>query len=158
MGRVHKEAAAQYRRERHDRLKAQGVCITCGSNQAVSKQSRCDKCQAKHNKVTQASHAKLKQEVFEHYGGNRCACCGEVKDIKFLHIDHKNGGGNAHRRAIGGHSGGKFYRWLKKNGFPVGYQVLCADCNTVKGYYGECPHSVERTRLLEAVATLTLTY
>lgn len=66
-----------------------------------------------------------------------CACCGEL-EIKFLSIDHINGGGNKHRKKIGGGSG--FYLWLKNHKFPKGYQVLCLNCNFAKGLYGVCPH------------------
>jgi hypothetical protein len=75
--------------------------------------------------------------VLQHYGG-KCACCGET-EYKFLAMDHINGNGNKHRKEIG--SGGKtLYRWLVKNNFPEGFQVLCHNCNVAKGLYGICPH------------------
>lgn len=82
---------------------------------------------------------RLKDEVFEAYGGYKCACCGEpIRE--FLTIDHVNGDGAAHRRKIGSAA---IYRWLKREGFPDGYQVLCMNCNWAKGVFGACPH--ERT-------------
>ena len=34
------------------------------------------------------------------------------------------------------------YRWLKKNNFPEGFQVLCWNCNHAKFFNGgNCPHS-----------------
>jgi hypothetical protein len=81
--------------------------------------------------------AELRAEVIQHYGGC-CACCGET-EIKFLAIDHLNGGGVAHRRKLGG-GGQAIYRWIRNNSYPEGFQVLCHNCNTAKGLYGICPH------------------
>ena len=74
--------------------------------------------------------------VFNHYG-HHCVCCGETQP-KFLAIDHIHGGGNKHIREIGL---GNFYKWLIKNNYPKGFQVLCHNCNFAKGHYGSCPHS-----------------
>ena len=90
----------------------------------------------------QKCRKKLRLEVLIHYGGSppKCACCGEII-IEFLGIDHVHGGGNKHRKQTV--RGAGFYLWLKKNGFPKGYQVLCHDCNLSKGFYGYCPHQKE---------------
>lgn len=90
------------------------------------------------------SNAKLKREVFEHYGGvpSHCACCGETCP-EFLAIDHINGGGAAHRRELGNKTGMNFYRYLRQLGFPAGYRVLCHNCNSARGIYGQCPHERE---------------
>ena len=68
----------------------------------------------------------------------QCTCCGE-KEIKFLCLDHIDGGGNKHRKEVG--YGVKLYLWIIKHGFPPIFQVLCHNCNLAKGFYGECPHS-----------------
>ena len=70
-----------------------------------------------------------------------CKCCGE-KEIKFLSIDHINGGGNKHRKEIGikDGKGGNIYHWIIANNFPEGFQILCHNCNMAKGFYGICPH------------------
>lgn len=78
-------------------------------------------------------------EALEHYGGNppKCACCGEDHH-EFLTIDHINGGGTrdrkAHRRMASA------YEWLKAEGYPLGFRVLCQNCNASIGHYGYCPH------------------
>ena len=77
-----------------------------------------------------------KINVINHYGG-KCKCCGETR-IEFLTIDHIFGNGNKHRKKVGG--GSVFYRWLIKNNLPVGYRVLCYNCNCAIGYFGYCPH------------------
>ena len=70
-----------------------------------------------------------------------CACCGE-RELKFLGIDHMKGFGQKHRDSLDNNarSGTKIYRWLHKNKFPKGFQVLCHNCNMAKGFYGACPH------------------
>jgi hypothetical protein len=78
---------------------------------------------------------KLKNLVLEHYG-KKCACCGE-SNIKFLTIDHINGGGTKHRKKINT----QINYWLVKNNFPKGFQTLCFNCNWGKHINGGiCPH------------------
>lgn len=87
-----------------------------------------------------------RQRCLDAYGG-RCACCGESR-YEFLAIDHVNGGGCKHRADVGN----KICRWLVKNNFPPGFQVLCHNCNQALGHYGYCPHEKERGQdLLEVV-------
>ena len=80
----------------------------------------------------------FKKEVFSHYGGV-CQCCGE-SHIQFLTIDHINGRGNEHRRNNKIWSGTSTYRWLKRNKYPPGFQVLCFNCNMAKRTSDFCPH------------------
>lgn len=86
---------------------------------------------------------KLRDETFAAYGGYICSCCGETNP-GFLSLDHIDGGGNEHRRAIGRKSGVGFQYWLKKNGFPPGFQVLCYNCNLGRAFAGGgvCPHKL----------------
>ena len=81
----------------------------------------------------------LKILVFTHYskGRPKCNCCRE-KCVQFLSIDHIKGDGAAHRRKVSG--GARLYKWLRDNGFPKGYQVLCFNCNFAKHAFGACPH------------------
>ncbi|MDH5691165.1 MAG: hypothetical protein OEY81_07050 [Candidatus Bathyarchaeota archaeon] len=76
------------------------------------------------------SRAKVKMEVFIHYGGDppKCANC-ETDDVDVLTIDHIDGNGHQHRKEIGNKLGYLFYRWLRQNNFPPGYRVLCRNCN-----------------------------
>ena len=87
---------------------------------------------------------KLKAEVLGHYGG-KCACCGEA-ELMFLTIDHVDDNGADHRREVGdgtGFCGAEFYRWLRANDYPEGFQVLCANCNCGKQWNGGiCPHKL----------------
>jgi hypothetical protein len=71
----------------------------------------------------------LKMETLKRYGGC-CQHCG-FDDFRALQLDHINDNGAEERRNLPG-GGWQFYHFLKKNGFPEGYQTLCANCNTIK--------------------------
>lgn len=76
------------------------------------------------------------REAIQAYGGF-CACCGET-EMSFLQIDHINNDGAEHRKSI---SGVPLGPWLKRRGYPEGFQVLCVNCNFAKHTNGGvCPH------------------
>ena len=83
----------------------------------------------------------LKTEVLARYG-TVCACCSTSE---YLSIDHVDGDGAAHRLELYGHAqkggGAQFYLWLKSNGYPDGYQILCRRCNRSKGDGDHCQMS-----------------
>ena len=80
----------------------------------------------------------LRMEVLLAYGA-QCKCCGESR-YEFLAFDHVNDDGNEHRKVVSAHN---LPRWLKRNNYPSGFQVLCHNCNGAKGAYGACPHVME---------------
>ena len=88
--------------------------------------------------ISKRQKLKVRVEVLRHYGGKnlKCICCGE-SEIKFLAIDHIEGGGGKDRKKHG--QGNTFYAWLKKENYPKGFQVLCHNCNLSKGFYGYSP-------------------
>jgi hypothetical protein len=90
----------------------------------------------------QAHGQKLKETVLSHYSGGipKCACCGE-QNMAFLSIDHVEGGGNKQMCELKRRGNG-FYRWLRNNGYPSGYRVLCMNCNSTLGLRGYCPHGI----------------
>lgn len=92
------------------------------------------------NEKSREYDKQIKIEVFMHYsnGTMKCACCGE-NYLEFLSIDHINNNGSKHRKELDG-PGTKLHRWLKKNNYPEGFQVLCMNCNFAKGHFGRCPH------------------
>lgn len=102
----------------------------------------------KYSEYNKKSNLKLKRLVIDAYGG-KCACCGEA-ELVFLTIDHVNDDGAEHRRQIAAEKGSRWlqagaptYRWLRDNGFPEGFQVLCANCNCGRHWNGGiCPHQM----------------
>jgi len=115
-----RERALQYRRE-HYRLHAD----------EYKQRSR--------ERYYSKERGRLRTIVLNHYGQNnpRCRCCGE-STWEFLTIDHVNGrDGFSHEKRLSGH---KMYRWIIKNNFPTGFQILCMNCNSAKGFFGSCPH------------------
>ena len=94
-----------------------------------------------YRRTARERHRLLRDEAIAAYGG-ACSCCGSSHS-EFLAIDHTLGGGVRHRlylgsRGIGGGVG--FYRWLKKNGYPPEFRLMCHNCNCSTSWYGYCPH------------------
>jgi len=96
--------------------------------------------------------AKAKQECFEHYGGMICACCGETEPM-FLSLDHVNNDGYLRRKYGKATPSGSFYGFLRKTGYPDGFQVLCMNCNFGKARNGGvCPHHKEGSTIITKVS------
>lgn len=74
----------------------------------------------------------IRLKVLNHYSNHNLKCknCNEIH-IEFLEIDHINGGGKKHKKSLHLY-GNALYRWLVKNNYPDGYQVLCSNCNWKK--------------------------
>jgi glucan-binding YG repeat protein len=70
-------------------------------------------------------------DALKHYSGGTmsCARCG-FDDIRAISLDHVNGDGAAHRRQF--KDSWAVFRWIKKNGYPEGFQVLCMNCQFIK--------------------------
>jgi hypothetical protein len=85
-------------------------------------------------------HRELREKAFAGYG-SKCACCSEAR-FEFLAIDHVNGGGRKERETK---STQQIARKIINLNFPKEYRVLCHNCNQAIGWYGKCPHEIERT-------------
>lgn len=94
--------------------------------------------------------AEQRMAVMRHYSGldvPACAACG-VDDMDVLTIDHIFGGGRKHREEIkvcGAATA--FHRWLIRNKYPTGFQVLCQNCNVKKYKQERRKEPFEPTRL-----------
>jgi hypothetical protein len=88
-------------------------------------------------------NAALRLEVFSHYCGGppHCQCPGcDVTFIEFLQLDHVNGDGARHRKENKlGTGGPRLWRWVRAQGYPEGFQVLCRNCNGAKFTRAACP-------------------
>ena len=102
---------------------------------------------------TKTHFEKLKFELFSHYSKKQndadfpvCACC-LYHDIRALNIDHitPHSKLSASEKLIP-RGGNVLWAYLKKNNFPIGYQVLCANCNSMKLTKPECPHQLDKVR------------
>lgn len=151
--------------ERRERLLAQGLCVRCGVNESIEDETCCQSCKDRKNRMRRERHKshperlrsenarwrrenrekvakrttrekrQVRLEVLAHYGGE-CQCCHTDLE-EFLTVDHIEGGGGQHRKEI---PSGNIYRWLRREGFPSGFRVLCLNCNSAIHFYGECPH------------------
>jgi hypothetical protein len=78
----------------------------------------------------------IRLEVFSHYCGGvpRCQCPGcTVTYIGFLTLDHVNGDGAKHRKENRLGTGSVLlWQWVKAQGYPSEFQVLCCNCNHSK--------------------------
>lgn len=98
----------------------------------------------KNKEIQKRSYHKIRLEILTHYSEDppKCACCGET-GLPFLTLDHIEGDGAKQRRAVKEARGNGFFYWLKKNAFPSGIQVLCANCNFAKRVGPCCPHQLK---------------
>ena len=148
---THRKELLAYRKKyylEHYRKNRNGLdCIICGKHfqpkrADITCSEECSKKLNRHN--SKAWEERIKRECLEYYGGAppKCACCGE-SHYEFLTIDHIKGDGHTHfwgnkpgcgyrkRQRI---TGMLLYRYMVKNNFPNdGYQVLCFNCNCLKG-------------------------
>lgn len=117
---------------RQTRLAA-GLCYYCDA--PANGLTRCRQCTIRDVNTNRERRIKYRCTVISHYG-NQCACCGDNTD-EFLTLDHKDGGGNEHRKK--GH-GEQYWKWFIKNNYPINFQVLCFNCNSGRDINGgSCP-------------------
>ncbi len=107
----------------YENAKARGTCHLCGL--PVDGKIRCPSCDDKAKARQKPYRERLRDEVFAAYGGPVCVGCG-CDEVGILQMDHIDGGGTKHLKEIGP---GQFYRWLRQQGFPEGFRVLCPNCN-----------------------------
>lgn len=131
---------ADANRRRRKRYREAGRCVLCGD---PTPHKTCDVCMNRKRNRTQV----VRLECIVAYGGV-CACCGEDHP-QFLQIDHTDCAGHVeHAAAKANGLPASIYARLKKQGYPPGYQVLCANCNMSLAFYGFCPHHPEHTRMV----------
>ena len=121
-------------------------CINCGEIKPETafyppdSRKVCKRCKNKlTTKTSKQYRIELKEMVLRHYSPDlKCQCpkCPHpFPGIEFLSVDHIDGKGT-HGREIRR----RLYQWIKNEGFPDGFQVLCFNCNLGKSANGICPH------------------
>lgn len=128
-------------------LEGKSICIRCGNDKSTRNIKYCDGCAEKTKERHTQWRRQLYREVLSHYG-IKCACCGEP-NFAFLTLDHINDDGAAHRRLLKMKGGYSFYLWVKRNGYPKMFQVLCWNCQNGKRIYGICPHQSADSQALQ---------
>ena len=95
------------------------------------------------------TNQEAKMTVFRHYSKEIsnseipiCACCG-YDDIRFLSLDHIDGRTNVSTKEKKLVSGA-LWKFVIKQKFPKGYQILCHNCNIAKGRGKFCPHQLDK--------------
>ncbi len=79
-------------------------------------------------KINHLQYLRYKHQAIIRYSPKKeCMKCG-FGDIRALEMDHIGGGGSKHLHRIGGN----IYDWIRRNNYPSGFQVLCANCNWIK--------------------------
>ncbi len=81
--------------------------------------------------ASKRSSDKIKQMVLSHYSADLKCPCG-YSDIRALSLDHIEGGGRKKLIEMGLKGGSQFYRWVRRERYPDGLQVLCLNCNCGK--------------------------
>lgn len=79
-----------------------------------------------------ARYRELRDAIISGYGG-KCCKCG-FTDRRALQVDHVNGNGRRERKEL--KSSATIWRKIIRAGFPPEYQILCANCNSIKMYEG----------------------
>jgi hypothetical protein len=90
----------------------------------------------------------VKIEAFEAYGGCRCDWCG-LSDPVMLTLDHIRQDGAERHRQGDPRGGTVLYQWLKQQGYPPGFRVLCFNHNILAAWLarrGIYQNELERAR------------
>lgn len=131
---------------KYDKKTSHYICKPCRKNQDKARY----KADPNYSKKQLARYRGRKSAIIASYG-DMCAQCGE-DDYYKLTLDHKFGGGNAHRKQTSNH----VYDWLYNN--PVhydGYQILCYNCNCSKGVLYKDKYALrDKMKVMEAYGNI----
>ena len=112
-----------------------GSCQSCYKRKARNGLSLCIRCSELSKIRSKRRHAEIRKKALDKYGG-ACACCKE-NNIKYLQIDHVDGGGNKERQRLGNKGrGNRFFTILVQSKKRKDIQILCANCHQAKKYGG----------------------
>jgi hypothetical protein len=126
----------QDNKEEHDRRSKEWY-----RNNADKKKEISARYAATHADHIKSRRLELKRICIEHYGvDSGCVCCG-TKELSFLSLDHIKDDATEDKKRRGGIKNLQ-YRTIVKDGFPIGLQTLCFNCQWGKRINGGfCPHN-----------------
>jgi hypothetical protein len=78
-------------RERKERLKSDGLCVSCKAVKEDANKNFCNSCNTKYAQKSKEDRVKAKKLCIEHLGG-RCRRCGLSTEIWDLYDFHHNSG------------------------------------------------------------------
>lgn len=138
----------------NERRRKGGICRDCGERTSINSRTGrryyyCDAHRTRKNETDlnryyrsksdykrreAAARIELKSKFINVYG-KRCACCGDTREM-FLTLDHVRGDGSTHRKKA---SMWSIYKHAVQSRDNSLYQVLCMNCNFLKGNEDSCP-------------------
>lgn len=126
---------AIWMREYREKARDMGLCDMCRKEPATIA-LKCATCDER----TKEYRRSIKQQAIDNYGG-KCVCCNE-SNIAFLTFDHVDSNGGERRQRVPQQKGGSaMHYWLRRNGYPNEFQILCYNCNLARDHNdGICPH------------------
>jgi hypothetical protein len=69
--------------------------------------------------------------------GKACKDCGQIKELEEFHRDSAHG----QERLCADYEARTICRWLRKHGYPDGFQTLCRGCSRAKARARQEPAS-----------------
>lgn len=125
-------------------IKIQVLCFNCNRKKEIERRRQKLQYEYDHglrsreNYMDALRRQELRRIAYPHYcldGMIKCTHCGET-DIDVLELDHISGRGKK-QTPIEKFTGNDLIRYLRRNDWPVGLQVLCQNCNQQKHFDGK---------------------
>jgi hypothetical protein len=132
------QTATEWKKAKYEECQRLGLCYDCNGPKEEPINSRCLDCLRVMNENQAIYDKRQRYEAILAYG-EKCICCSQ-DNLELLDIDHIGGGGCQHRKTIK-RAGPSFFRWLRQQKYPAGYQIMCMNCNRARtNNNGTCPH------------------
>jgi hypothetical protein len=126
-----REYNREYRKTHKEQIKESSKIYRETHREQINKSKRDRGYKNYQHEYAIRTNLELKIKVFERLG-NKCVRCG-FSDLRALQIDHINGGG---RKELENTSRYKYHKKLleiSEEELFSNYQILCANCNQIKG-------------------------
>ena len=141
-------------KEKRDRPEAKAKAKEYHSRPEIKAKKKEYESRPENRAKAREEYYKIRLKILQYYSKRLsnsnipcCHCCGLNSHLDFLSLDHiagKKEMDSEHELVKLGYSSLKREKdlqyWIIKNNFPKGFQILCHNCNSAKGFYGKCPH------------------